>query len=64
MGADAFVDLAAVVVVPVENGRRRKEADAKAYIDKVPVMSTSQALGTSSSPIVLMVRQVAQPKLP
>ena len=39
------------------------EASASAYIDKAPMMSTSQAEGINSSPIMLIVTQVAQPKL-
>ena len=38
-------------------------ASASAYIDTAPITSTSQALGVSFSPIMLIVRQVAQPKL-
>ena len=34
-----------------------------AYIETAPITSTSQADGISSSPIIDMVRQVAQPKL-
>ena len=38
-------------------------ASASAYIEIAPITSTSQALGLSFSPIMLMVTQVAQPKL-
>ena len=37
------------------------EARARAYMQMVPAMSTSQADGISFSPIILMVTQAAQP---
>ena len=63
MGAHALVGLGAVVIVPVEDGRGASAASASAYIEIAPITSTSQALGISFSPIMLIDRQVAQPKL-
>src|SRR5213595_255730 len=39
------------------------DARASTYMDTAPITSTSQAEGISFSPMIDMVRQVAQPKL-
>ncbi len=57
----AFAIVIGIVVIPVNQGAGVPEASCMAYMLSVPVTSTSQALGSMFSLIILMLVHTLQP---